>query len=85
MGEWDVPQLEALLKVTLNGHAEIDAYEMDLVRKGRETRRLVLNAQRLVYFQTPFSVVMMAGHAAMLSEPAGSYNRGRSLSDVSIR
>jgi two-component sensor histidine kinase len=49
MGEWDVPQLGLLLKATMGGYAEIDAYEMDLVRKGHETRRLVLNAQRLAY------------------------------------
>src|SRR3990170_1025620 len=34
-GEWDVPQLNSLLLATIAGAAEIDAYEMDLVRKGK--------------------------------------------------
>jgi two-component sensor histidine kinase len=48
-GEWDVPQLRSLLKATLSGQAAIDAYEMDLDRPGRQSRRLVLNAQKLDY------------------------------------
>ncbi len=48
-GEWDVPQLRTLLKTTLMGQAEIEAYEMDLVRPGQAGRRLVLNAQKLEY------------------------------------
>ena len=48
-GEWDVRQLRSLLHATAAGHAEIAAYEMDLTRKGRERRRLVLNAQKLNY------------------------------------
>ena len=48
-GEWDVPQLRSLLKTTLMGQAEIEAYEMDLVRPGQASRRLVLNAQKLDY------------------------------------
>ena len=51
-GEWDVPQLRSLLKATSSGHAEIDAYEMDLIRQGHEPRRLVLNAQKLAYLNT---------------------------------
>src|SRR5512142_404668 len=49
-GEWDVPQLKSLLKATIAGAAEIDAYEMDLVRKGKETCRLILSAHKLDYF-----------------------------------
>jgi two-component system, sensor histidine kinase PdtaS len=48
-GEWDVPQLMALLKATASGFAEIDDYEIDLKRKGREDRRLVVNAHKLEY------------------------------------
>ena len=44
-GEWNLPQLAALLKATGSGFAEIDGYEMDLKRDGKETRRLVLNAK----------------------------------------
>ena len=45
-GEWNLPQLRALLKATLSGNAEVEAYEM---RAGQPDRRLVLNAQRLDY------------------------------------
>jgi two-component sensor histidine kinase len=48
-GEWDVPQLRSLLKATLAGSAEIEAYEMDLDRKDRPSRRLVLSAKKLAY------------------------------------
>ncbi len=48
-GEWDAPQLRSLLRATLSGQAEIQAYEMDLERKDREGRRLVLNARKLDY------------------------------------
>jgi len=48
-GEWDVPQLRSLLRVTLSGAADIEAYEMDLVRPGRGPRRLVVTAHRLDY------------------------------------
>jgi len=49
-GEWNVPQLGALLKATAAGFAEIDAYEMDLKRPGKVSRRLVVNARKLDYF-----------------------------------
>lgn len=48
-GEWDIPQLHAMLKATASGFAQIDGYEIDLRREGREHRRLVLNAQKLNY------------------------------------
>jgi two-component system, sensor histidine kinase PdtaS len=48
-GEWDVHQLRSLLRATVAGHADVEAYEMDLVRRGREPRRLVLNAHVLDY------------------------------------
>lgn len=48
-GEWDVPQLRALLKATGAGNAQIDAYEMDLKGDRAEPRRLVVNAQKLDY------------------------------------
>src|SRR5271155_5570321 len=41
-GEWDVPQLRSLLRVTLSGAAEVENYEMDLKRVGRTPRRLVI-------------------------------------------
>lgn len=48
-GEWDVPQLDVLLRATARGTAAIHAYEMDLLRDGRKPRCLVLNAHRLDY------------------------------------
>jgi len=48
-GEWDVPQLRSLLRATLSGAAEVDAYEMDLKRAGRGARRLVITAHQLDY------------------------------------
>ena len=49
VGEWGRPQLLSLLAATASGAARIEAYEMDLKRPGRETRQLVVHAQRLVY------------------------------------
>src|SRR5690348_8923393 len=40
-GEWDVPQLRSLLGATLSGSARMGDYEMDLIRPGWDTRRLV--------------------------------------------
>ncbi len=48
-GEWDSPRLRSLLTATMSGGAEIDAYEMDLVRVAEVPRRLVLNAHKLAY------------------------------------
>jgi len=49
-GEWGVPQLASLLKATATGSADIASYEMDLVRPGQVSRRLVINARKLDYF-----------------------------------
>ena len=49
--QWNIPQLRVLLRATLAGHAAIDAYELDLA-VGDETRKLVINAQRLDYSGT---------------------------------
>lgn len=59
-GEWDVPQLHSLLLATIAGAAEIDAYEMDLVRQGRATCRLILSAHKLDYFDTEKVRVVLA-------------------------
>jgi hypothetical protein len=48
-GEWNVPQLRSLLDATACGDVEIEAYEMELPRKGQATRALVLNVRKLVY------------------------------------
>ena len=48
-GEWDVPQLRSLLKLTLRGDEGVDAYELDLRRHGLPPRRLVITAHVLNY------------------------------------
>jgi len=48
-GEWDVPQLRSLLRLTLSGAADVGPYEIDLKRAGRDLRRLVITAHQLVY------------------------------------
>jgi two-component sensor histidine kinase len=48
-GEWAIPQFNALLKATASGYAEVGDYEVDLIRNGREKRRLVLKARKLEY------------------------------------
>ena len=48
-GEWDIAQLMSLLDATASGYAKIESYEIDLRRKNREDRHLVLNAQKLEY------------------------------------
>jgi two-component sensor histidine kinase len=59
-GEWDVPQLHSLLLATIGGAAEIDAYEMDLVREGKATCNLILSAHKLDYFDTAKVRVVLA-------------------------
>ncbi|MFM9977126.1 MAG: sensor histidine kinase [Sphingomonadaceae bacterium] len=46
-GEWNIPQLRALLRATAAGDAEINSYECDLVRAARPALRLVVHAHRL--------------------------------------
>ena len=59
-GEWNVPQLGSLLRATIAGAAEIDAYEMDLVREGKPTCNLILSAHKLDYFDTDKVRVVLA-------------------------
>jgi two-component system, sensor histidine kinase PdtaS len=59
-GEWAVPQLRALLDAAVAGAAKIEAYEMDLKRRGQQTRRLVVHAQRLVYLDMENLRLLMA-------------------------
>lgn len=59
-GEWNVRQLDILLTATVAGNALIEVYEMDLVRDGRETRRLLINAHTLDYFEAESIRVVMA-------------------------
>jgi two-component sensor histidine kinase len=59
-GEWDVPQLNSLLQATIAGAAEIDAYEMDLVRRGKATCHVILSAHKLDYFDAEKVRVVLA-------------------------
>lgn len=59
-GEWNVPQLRSLLAATASGAATIDSYEMDLVRPGRGTRRLVIQPKRLAYSDLKHPRVLIA-------------------------
>lgn len=73
-GEWNVPQLDSLLRATVAGHAEIDAYEMDLKRDGVDDRCLVLNAHKLAYGGTEVRLLLAiadvteARHSARLKD-----------------
>lgn len=49
-GEWAASQLDALLRATASGNAQVGAYEMDLNRPGQGPRQLILNAQKLDYW-----------------------------------
>lgn len=46
-GEWNKPQLRALLEATASGRAAIDAYELVLKREGKQDRILIINAHAL--------------------------------------
>ena len=59
-GEWNVRQLNSLLKATVAGNAAIDVYEMDLVRAGKDTLRLLINAHTLDYFEAESIRVVLA-------------------------
>jgi two-component system, sensor histidine kinase PdtaS len=48
-GEWDIPQLDGLLRATALGFAAVAGYEMSLQRHDRPARRLVVNAHKLDY------------------------------------
>ncbi len=48
-GEWDLPQLRALLTAIASGTLQIAAFEAELERPEFETRCLLINARRLAY------------------------------------
>ncbi len=57
-GEWDIPQLRMLLENTLLGGEEMGDYETDLIRPGVDPRRLIVNAQNIVYDEQNSRVVL---------------------------
>jgi two-component sensor histidine kinase len=58
-GEWNVPQLIQLLHSTALGRVPIEAYEMDLVRPGQSTCRLVISATKLDYLDDAGEIRLM--------------------------
>jgi len=48
-GEWEIPQLRALLGAVASGTPQVVALEMELERPGFDTRCLIINVSRLVY------------------------------------
>jgi two-component sensor histidine kinase len=76
-GEWDVPQFRSLLTHTAAGEASIDAYEFDLKRPGRDTRRLSVNAQLLSYLDLDRTRVLVA--IADLTEAIADENDRQAL------
>jgi two-component sensor histidine kinase len=58
-GEWNLPKLRSLLSATASGQAAIEAYEIDLSPKGRDTRRLVIKAQKLAYGDASVTRLLM--------------------------
>lgn len=59
-GEWNIPQLQSLLRATFAGAAAIDAYEINLVRDGHKTACLVLNAHKLDYCEDEAPRIVLA-------------------------
>lgn len=59
-GEWAVPQLAALLRATASGSAEVESYEMELVRNGKAGRCLIVNARKLAYFDAEHIRLVMS-------------------------
>ena len=46
---WDLPRLHSLIDATLSGHAEVEAYEMEINTSAGDSRCVVIKAQRLDY------------------------------------
>lgn len=59
-GEWGIPQLRSLLRATVAGDAAIEAYELDLVRVGKPTRTLIVNAHKLDYLGSQEARIALA-------------------------
>lgn len=59
-GEWAAPQLGSLLRATASGSAEVESYEMELIRKGRDNRCLIVNARKLDYFDAEHVRMVMS-------------------------
>ncbi len=78
-GEWNIPQLGALLAATVAATVDIHAYELDLHRDGHGVRHLVLNANLLTYDDKEHARVLLA--VAAVTEARAS----EKLKDALIR
>ncbi len=58
-GEWDLPKLRSLLSATASGQAAIKAYEIDLTSNEKDTRRLVIKVQKLLYADAGVTRLLM--------------------------
>jgi hypothetical protein len=59
-GEWDVPQLDSLLKATASGFAKVEAYEMRLLRLDGQFRNLVINAHKVAHPDPDFVRLLLS-------------------------
>lgn len=59
-GEWNIPQLRSLLQATAAGRAPIEAYEIDLIRAGKELRKLSLSAHLLIVPESEGIFIVLA-------------------------
>lgn len=82
-GEWDTRKLRSLLEATASGNAQVDAYEMDLVRAGRSSRSLVVHARRLDYGDNADTRIVVAV-ADMTDARASEKTREDLLRDKAI-
>jgi two-component sensor histidine kinase len=58
-GEWDMPAVALMLDNALAGGPPMAAYEADLVRPNRETRRLLLSAETVAHEAPPGCLVLL--------------------------
>ena len=59
-GEWDVPQLTALLLASASGCLVVKDYEMDLRRDGQPVQHLLINAQQLDHSDDRGAMVLLS-------------------------
>ena len=59
-GEWDVPELQALLAAARSSDVPSGLLEIDLIRPRRSTRRLIVQAHRLAYLDLAQTRVLVA-------------------------
>jgi two-component sensor histidine kinase len=58
-GEWDIPQVRLLLEHARLGGLSMGAYETELMRPGRSSRRLVVNAESVLPHDAEGAVLLL--------------------------